>query len=391
MTVTHADAGRLAAEGLQALRSGQPGPALERLNAAAPVLREPAAWYNLASARLALGDHRGALAAAEETLALQPRFWTALLLKGQVLEALNDPNGAAGAYEAALASAPPFGQVAMEHRAVLRRAVEFVRTWSEQRAAFIREQVAAALGGEAGRRFDTSLEVLAGKRSIYRQQPQGYFFPELPCIEFFDAAEFLWLEPILAETEVIRAEFLAASAAEAGLEPYIQYGAGAPIDQWAELNHNPRWSAFHLLKDGGPVQPNAGRCPRTLQALEAAPQPDIPGRSPVAMFSLLKPRTRIPPHTGVTNARLIVHIPLIVPAGCGFRVGAETREWRVGEAFVFDDTIEHEAWNNSDEPRCVLIFDIWNPHLREKERAAVSAMYAAMGVFGQGREEGWSG
>ena len=73
---------------------------------------------------------------------------------------------------------------------------------------------------------------------------------------------------------------------------------------------------------------------------------------------MLAPHTRIPAPTGVTNARLIVHAPLIVPQGCGFRVGNETRAWEPGKPFVFDDTIEHEAWNDSDQTRVVLIFDI---------------------------------
>jgi aspartyl/asparaginyl beta-hydroxylase (cupin superfamily) len=89
------------------------------------------------------------------------------------------------------------------------------------------------------------------------------------------------------------------------------------------------------------------------------------------MFSILEPRTRIPPHTGTSNVRLTVHLPLVVPPGCGFRVGAETREWREGEAWAFDDTIEHEAWNDSDQPRAILIIDAWNPLLTEAEREFV--------------------
>jgi aspartyl/asparaginyl beta-hydroxylase (cupin superfamily) len=98
---------------------------------------------------------------------------------------------------------------------------------------------------------------------------------------------------------------------------------------------------------------------------------DLPGKGPTVMFSLLEPRTRIPPHTGSNNVRTTVHLPLIVPDGCGFRVGAETRAWQVGEAWAFDDTIEHEAWNDSGEMRAILILDVWNPLLTEAERAAV--------------------
>jgi aspartyl/asparaginyl beta-hydroxylase (cupin superfamily) len=99
------------------------------------------------------------------------------------------------------------------------------------------------------------------------------------------------------------------------------------------------------------------------------------------MFSVLQPHTRIPPHTGVANFRLVVHLPLILPAGCGFRVGGETREWRMGEAWVFDDTIEHEAWNDSEEARVILICDIWSPRLSEEERLAIAGVIAATDAF----------
>ena len=95
---------------------------------------------------------------------------------------------------------------------------------------------------------------------------------------------------------------------------------------------------------------------------------------PTAFFSVLRPRTHLPAHNGVTNSRAIIHLPLIVPEGCRFRVGGETREWRVGEAWAFDDTIEHEAWNDSDEPRVILILDAWNPLLTEAEKAVARAI-----------------
>jgi aspartyl/asparaginyl beta-hydroxylase (cupin superfamily) len=120
------------------------------------------------------------------------------------------------------------------------------------------------------------------------------------------------------------------------------------------------------------------RCPRTAALLEAAPLADVPGQAPTAFFSMLQPRTRIPPHTGVTNARLVCHVPLVIPPGCGFRVGSETRQWVPGKAWVFDDTIEHEAWNDGDEPRYILIIDLWNPYLTEAEREWVRTATAAI-------------
>jgi aspartyl/asparaginyl beta-hydroxylase (cupin superfamily) len=155
--------------------------------------------------------------------------------------------------------------------------------------------------------------------------------------------------------------------------------------QWKDLNHNPRWTAIHLIQNGKRVDANARHCPRTLAAVSQMDQPVVPGASPNVMFSLLAPRTRIPPHTGVANTRLVCHLPLIVPQECGFRVGGTTVEWRVGQAFVFDDTIEHEAWNDSDELRVVLIIDLWPPGLHSDDREAVAAVIGASGATFTGK------
>lgn len=156
-----------------------------------------------------------------------------------------------------------------------------------------------------------------------------------------------------------------------GFRPYVAFDPTQPVNQWQELNHSPRWSAWFLWKDGVRQEANCARCPATAALLDGLPLLDVPGKAPTVMFSILQPRTRIPPHTGSANARTTIHLPLVVPEGCGFRVGAETREWRVGEAWGFDDTIEHEAWNDSGRPRAILILDTWNPLLTEAERAAV--------------------
>ena len=107
----------------------------------------------------------------------------------------------------------------------------------------------------------------------------------------------------------------------------------------------------------------------------------LDGLCPNAMFSALAPHTEIPPHTGETNARLVVHLPLIVPEKCTYRVGFEHRTWKVGEILVFDDTIEHTARNDSDELRVVLIFDIWNPLISREERQVVAALASAARSF----------
>jgi aspartyl/asparaginyl beta-hydroxylase (cupin superfamily) len=109
--------------------------------------------------------------------------------------------------------------------------------------------------------------------------------------------------------------------------------------------------------------------------------PLIDQRSPIALWSLLKPGTHIQPHHGLLNTRLICHIPLIVPHNCAIRVGNETRSWREGEALIFDDSFEHEAWNKSNETRVILLFEIWRPEISPDERAALTTIFETINDY----------
>ena len=202
--------------------------------------------------------------------------------------------------------------------------------------------------------------------------------PRLPAIPFFDRSHFPWFEQLEAQTETIREE-LSVLLAEGlpGFAPYIDYDPGTPENQFKDLNRSDRWSSLWLWRDGKRQEAAIERCPRTAAVLEQLPLADQPGFAPTAVFSALAPRTRIPPHTGSTNARLLVHLPLILPGPAGFRVGNDTREWTIGEAWAFDDTIEHEAWNDSDETRVIMIFDIWNPLLSAAERELICVLLTA--------------
>jgi aspartyl/asparaginyl beta-hydroxylase (cupin superfamily) len=136
------------------------------------------------------------------------------------------------------------------------------------------------------------------------------------------------------------------------------------------------WSVLPLCENGWLMPSIIERCPRTWEAVLQTPLPRISGWGPTVLFSLLKAGARIAPHNGMFNTRLICHLPLIVPPGCRFRVGNEVREWEVGKLLIFDDTIEHEAWNGSGEDRLILIFDIWRPELSEQERLELTTLFS---------------
>jgi aspartyl/asparaginyl beta-hydroxylase (cupin superfamily) len=211
-----------------------------------------------------------------------------------------------------------------------------------------------------------------------REGPTHYCFPDLAEHPFHDRQAFPWLQEVEADTDAIQAECEQAVAARASeLVPYIRYPGSVPLEQWRALNNNKDWTAIHLLDRGKPVAANVEQCPITMNVLGHIPQPLIDGAGPNAMFSLLAPGTHIPPHTGIANVRLVCHLPLIVPDGCWFRVGGETRHWQRGNAWVFDDTVEHEAMNPSNALRIILIFDVWHPDLSPEDRAAIAAIIGA--------------
>ena len=342
-------------------------------------------WSNLASSLHALNLLPEELEAVERALALDPRHTAALLQKGMAIEQRGDARNAARMYRNALATLPG-GSVPPESlRAALAHAREATAADDVALAGAIEERLApirARHGGVPQRRLERCLDLLTGKRTYFEPKPTFMHFPEVPALDFYERSEFPWLDAIEAASEDIRTELMTVLVSDReGLEPYIAYPEGTPLNQWKELNKSRRWSAYFLWNQGVAQPAHLARCPRTAEVLKGAPQCDVANRAPTAYFSILEPGTRIPPHTGVTNTRLIVHVPLIVPPNCGFRVGSETREWVPGKAWIFDDTIEHEAWNLSDAPRAILIFDIWNPYLSAAERDLVRAATEVVGTY----------
>lgn len=366
--------------GLIALGAGDAAGAASHLARAAEIdPRAPPIWLNLAEAYRSLGRTDEELRALDRALEVEPYLFPALFKKGQALERAGRGAEAIRVYRAMLSivgertDLPPQIEQPLGYA---RRVVQADDHQRAEQAANLLDDVFHRFPGQDLSRAQGYADHLAGRRKVYHQEPTAGHFPYLPALEFFPREFLPWFEQLEAATGAIRAELIRlwGEADEPGFRPYVRFDASAPVNQWAELNHSPKWSAYFLWEDGQPIPEHLARCPATAEALAKAPLLDIPGKSPTVMFSILKPRTRIPPHTGSSNVRSTVHLPLVVPEGCGFRVGATTREWRVGEAWAFDDTIEHEAWNDSDQPRAILILDVWNPLLSEAERAAVRAL-----------------
>jgi aspartyl/asparaginyl beta-hydroxylase (cupin superfamily) len=372
-------AATLEAEADRAAARGDRGGArrlLGQVTAAAPDRIEP--WLKLAATCRAEGDLAASLEAISGALRIQPLGFVPLLFKASLLEAAGRMDEAGEAYGYALAQQP--AEVPPHLAAAIERARQVNGAYVERAAAALADAAGAfeaRLSDSERSRLTRFTSNIVRKTRPFHSEPTHFHYPGLVEREFHERSDFPWLAEVEAATDAIAAEFEAVMSAErAELVPYIQYSADQPVRQWAGLNWNRAWTAIHLLLNGQRVGANARHCPVTLALLERIGQPHIAGRSPNAMFSLLAPRTRIPPHNGVANTRLVCHLPLIVPEHCWFRVGAETHPWKRGKAWIFDDTIEHEAANDSDQLRVVLIFDLWHPGLGEAERAAVAAVMA---------------
>jgi aspartyl/asparaginyl beta-hydroxylase (cupin superfamily) len=342
------------------------------------------AWWGVALACRELGEADAQLAAADQVLAANPGHLPALIMKGDHFAGSGDGRAASAFYRAAVDRAPPRESLPPTLREEVRRAETEARRFSDA----YEQHLLASLGGlEAGAispRGAAAVDLLLGRRQVFHQAPTAFYFPELPQRQFYERDEFAWLAALESRWREIRDELLPIAGDDLAFQPYVQSDASRPPRDYGDLLDSADWSALYLIRGGTVVADVAARFPNTMALLADVPLARSEGRTPAVLFSRLKPGARIPPHTGYTNARLICHLPLIVPEGCGLRVGNETRAWREGEALIFDDSIEHEAWNTSDRVRVVLLFDIWRPELTEGERKLVAALMAAVGSFGGG-------
>lgn len=377
MQLTDQQAERLIRDGVDALQQGRPAEARRHFESVTRTGRANAQiWLLAAMACRGESDLAGEETAIDGLLAIEPRMLRAHLIKADCRAKAGDERGALSFYESALIIASG-QQVPVDLGMDVRRAEEWVaelkaRLEAEREASLATQGITVA---SRSPRFQMSLDIQSGRKRIYVQEPTGYYFPELPQIQFYSRAEFDWVPAVEAATGAIRKEIETLMAVGTdGFRPYILSDPHKPRLDDNPLLDSAEWSALFLCENGMSSDELIARCPKSWDAVQGAPLPRI-ANSPTVMFSLLRPGARIVAHTGMTNTRLVCHLPLIVPPGCGFRVGNEVREWEEGKLLIFDDTIEHEAWNDSGSDRVVLIFDIWRPELSEQEKREVAALF----------------
>lgn len=345
---------------------------------------DPSAWLGLAFACAQQGDNEAALAAVDRLLEQEPENIRGNIFKADHLERTGDPRGALQYYQFALRLAARTNEHPDDVLDGLQRAQKACEHLDSDYRDFLLKRLKDD-GFDltsSSLRFRQSLDILFGDADIYYQQPRRFYFPGLPQIQFYERQDFDWVESIEAATDTIRNELQAVLEDRSRFSSFLESDGGHLIPRGIDLANNDDWRAYYLWRYGDRNTEAEALCPTAFKALEAAPQPDIPGQAPIALYSILRPQTRIPPHNGMVNTRLTCHLPLIVPENCGaIRVGNEERPWVEGELLIFDDSMMHEAWNNGDSECVVLWFDIWRPEFTEEERALVSTVVTAAGHY----------
>jgi aspartyl/asparaginyl beta-hydroxylase (cupin superfamily) len=191
--------------------------------------------------------------------------------------------------------------------------------------------------------------------------------PGLEARPWHQADRFDWVKTLESAYPAIKEEFL---------QVHGSRNLGAHPNS-GNLASSGAWTTFYFYLLGTRFPGNLAACPVTASILR-----DLPGTESSGMcyFSVMSPGARVAPHVGFINARIRCHLGLVVPDSCGMRVGQEVREWQEGGCLVFDDSFEHEVWNDGSGIRAVLLLDMWHPDLTELEIRALTYM---MGVWGR--------
>ena len=379
--------------GLLALDREQFGRAMQLLDSAVALDQgNPQLLKNLGLAYLGAQRLDEARFNFDRAVQVSPEFFVARLHLALVEEGIGRGEAALRNYFLAILQAQAKGRWLSDATtaAPLRDLVKHAMTFVDRGRKRLFDATLAPLlevhGEAALRRVMHALDIYLGVAPANlpdpRQKPKFLYFPELPTSAYFARELFPWYAELERNTAVIREELLAVLSDQQGMEPFIKFNSPEEISKFlGGADGKPSWDAFFFYRHGVRYDENCARCPRTAAIIDALPLVHILDHAPEICFSMLTPGTHILPHHGVTNTRLVTHLPLIVPGQCAIRVGGEEHVWQEGRCITFDDTFEHEAWNRGDSTRVVLIADCWNPHLSHVEREAVTELVTAIGQF----------
>ncbi|MGH8155763.1 MAG: aspartyl/asparaginyl beta-hydroxylase domain-containing protein [Rhodanobacteraceae bacterium] len=357
---------------------------------------EPEIWKNLGIVNLA--QHRGgdALDAFDRALGLEPMHFAARLHRGAALEELGRIDEATAAYFGAVAVAQSRGKWRNDVttppglRPVVKHAIAFIDTQRKRIFMDLLQPLREKHGAASLARVEQGLEIYLGERPANYPDPRQFckffYVPGLTTQPYFSRELFPWHAELEPHTDAIREELRGVLEQPIGVEPFLGSNDNKLLKEQnllAGTRGHAEWNSFFFHRHGEVFEQNARRCPRTAAVLASLPLVHIRGHAPEVLFSILTPGSHILKHHGVTNTRLVTHLPLIVPEDCALSVGGIEHAWRGGRCVTFDDTFEHEAWNKSDKVRAVMILDSWHPDLSDAERDAIALLVGGIGDFNQ--------
>lgn len=343
----------------------------------------------------AAGNAPAAVAAHGAAIRLAPQMFVVRLHYAMALENAGQSEQAALQYFRATQDAQAQGRWTSDEttapalRPMVEHAVSMVRATRKQTFEQLLAPLRQQYGPDSLQRVEQCLRIyFREEQPVYpdpRQQPTFLYLPGLPPAPYLDRKLFPWIGQLESQTDAIRQELLQLLPSSAGRERVFNNEAIEQVNLRG-LHAPPSWNGYYFYRHGVRREDNCNSCPNTARALDQLPLSHVREHGPEVLFSVFTAGTHLLPHRGVTNTRLVGHLPLIVPPDCALNVGGELHEWREGRVVIFDDTYEHEAWNRSQQTRVVLIFDLWNPYLTEVERAAIGQLVPAMGDFRKAAE-----
>lgn len=384
----------VALRGATLLASGNAQAAVDVLQAAAQ--RADASYAitsGLAICQATAGDLESALGSFSRALAQHPDEFSLRLVYAECLErsGLNEealPHYFRAVHDAQVrqrwlndATTPPALRVRVN------RAMDRIDSGRQALFQSLLHPHIAQFGPIAMRRVSEALGVYLGMLAPIdpdpRQRPKFLWMPGLTPTPFFPAAQFPWYSALESAAPAIRVEVNNILEQRAGLIPFLEVRDKDEEDDYLGGDRQGRaWDAYFFHRHGVPFASHLASCPDTARALAQVPLAKIADHAPEVLYSILAPNTHIKPHHGVTNTRVVTHLPLIIPQGdCKLVVGGEEHAWREDQCVTFDDTFLHEAWNRTDQSRIVLILDTWHPDLTEPERIALRDLVEGIGTF----------
>jgi aspartate beta-hydroxylase len=364
---------------------------LERARTQAP--NDPQLAVNLAYAYAQSGRPAGARKLLEETLAAHADFHPGWLLLGQLHDAMGDPLAANKAFYQAVRRAQRKGlwrdgqSTPPQLLNTVMQANERVRLWWREAFFASFEALRQQYGSDELKRVDRALTGYLREWDATpadpRQRPKFLFFPDIPNTPFLDPYLQPWAKTLADAFPDIRAEAAQLLADQVPLPGFLTFKPGDNVAKHLSgTSDNPAWDAFFFYRRGKRYDDNHARCPRTSAVLESIELCRVRDQAPEICFSVLTPGSHIMPHFGVTNTRVVMHLPLIVTGDCALHiVDGDSHRWKEGELMMFDDTFQHEAWNRSEQTRVILLMDCWNPHLTEVEKLAVKQLVETISEF----------